>query len=181
VILNKHILATFFILLASIFIAQDSLQVYKKNHESQLQSPSFNSITRSSLIEDLKKNEPKIFKKLNDSLIDLEKALFEKGYSDAKRNYGKYHANEFGIGLVTTVFSPLIGVLVAEPVASFPPKFKNLHIPVSIYSPSEAYYEGYTERAEKIKKKQVWRGFGFGTVGFFTVWCIVYYALFGNF
>jgi hypothetical protein len=86
---------------------------------------------------------------------------FFDGQSDA----AKYYKGDNGGGtgtLITSLLSPIVGLIPAISCSSTHPRDINLNYPNSDLMKNRAYYNGYTQKAKKIKQGRVWRGWGVG-------------------
>ena len=87
--------------------------------------------------------------------------LYNKGQSDALTYYDGYKAASTGV-LVTSLISPLIGLVPAVITSSTPPKYHNLDAPSSELLQQQDYTAGYTKKAHKIKSGKVWKNWAIG-------------------
>lgn len=96
-------------------------------------------------------------------LYELKKTedLYVKGQIDAERNYVKYKGAAAGT-LITSLVSPLVGLIPAIACSSTPPKITNLGYPDEKLFQEKDYHNGYTAKAKKIKKRKVWANWGIG-------------------
>ncbi len=86
---------------------------------------------------------------------------FMKGQKDATRYYVGYTGAGTGT-LVTSLISPLIGLVPAIACAATPPKQKNLNFPSAELLKNPDYHRGYDARARKMKQGKVWTNWGVG-------------------
>lgn len=87
---------------------------------------------------------------------------FEKGVKDAAAYYPAEKTGEGGTFITTFLFGPIVGLIPAISCSSVKPKLKNLAIPNTPALKSPAYVAGYTHKAHMIKRKKVWKAYGFG-------------------
>jgi hypothetical protein len=89
--------------------------------------------------------------------------LYSLGQTDAKKYYKGYKGAGTGT-LITSLVSPLLGLIPAIACSSTRPKEINLDYPNPNFMQNSDYYKGYTDKAKKIKKKKVWTNWwiGFG-------------------
>jgi hypothetical protein len=87
--------------------------------------------------------------------------LFVKGQIDASRNYKKYKGAGAGT-LITSLVSPLLGLIPAIACSATAPKLTNLNYPDEKLFMQKNYYDGYTKKAKKIKSGKVWKNWGIG-------------------
>lgn len=87
--------------------------------------------------------------------------LYNKGQSDALTYYDGYKAAGTGV-LVTSLISPLLGLVPAVITSSTPPKSHNLDAPSSELLQQQDYTTGYTKKARKIKSGKVWKNWAIG-------------------
>jgi len=85
--------------------------------------------------------------------------MYLKGQKDATRYYNGYTGAGTGT-LVTSLLSPLVGLIPAIACASSQPKDKNLQYPDPGLMKNKEYNLGYNQRARKIKKNKVWTNWG---------------------
>jgi hypothetical protein len=88
-------------------------------------------------------------------------SLYLLGERDAVRYYRGYKAAATGT-LLASFFIPL-GLIPAIACSSTPPSAKNLGYRDQNLIKNPGYYDGYTDKAYKIKKKKVWQNFTIGT------------------
>jgi hypothetical protein len=103
----------------------------------------------------------KVEKKTADSssVVSLTENLFLKGQVDADRFYKKYKGAGTGT-LITSLISPLVGLIPAIACSSTKPREFNLDYPNSTLMKNPDYYLGYTQKAKKIKQGKVWLNWG---------------------
>ena len=85
--------------------------------------------------------------------------FFMKGKMDAQKNYDGYKGAGTGT-FITGFISPIIGLIPAIACSSTPPKDVNLNYPSSELMKNTDYYNGYTQKAKKIKQNKVWTNWG---------------------
>lgn len=85
--------------------------------------------------------------------------MFAKGQSDAMLYYKSYQGAGTGT-LLTSLLSPLVGLIPAIACSATPPTDDNLGFPSAEYMRHPEYYQGYTMRAKKIKSGKVWKNWG---------------------
>jgi len=88
-------------------------------------------------------------------------SMFGKGQWDARRYYTGYKPAATGT-LITTIISPVYGLIPAVICSSSPPKAVNLNYPVNVFSKNEEYLKGYQGMANKMKSRKVWKNYGIG-------------------
>jgi|GEM_PF-1877960 len=86
---------------------------------------------------------------------------YVQGKIDAERHYKKYKGAGTGT-LITSLVSPLVGLIPAIACSASAPKLANLGYPDENQFKNQEYHLGYTEKAKKIKKKKVWTNWGIG-------------------
>ena len=86
---------------------------------------------------------------------------YVKGQSDAMTYYRGYKGAGTGT-LITTLLFPIAGLIPAVACSSTKPKEINLNYPKSELMKNQDYYNGYTQKAKKIKQGKVWKNFGIG-------------------
>jgi len=87
--------------------------------------------------------------------------LYVKGQLDASRNYKKYKGASTGT-LITSLVSPIIGLIPAIACSATAPKLEKLGYPDEKLFMQKEYYNGYTKKAKKIKSGKVWKSWGIG-------------------
>jgi hypothetical protein len=85
--------------------------------------------------------------------------LFIQGQSDASRYYKGYKGAGTGT-LITSLVSPLVGLIPAIACSSTQPKEINLNYPNADLMKKSDYYNGYTQKSKKIKQGKVWTNWG---------------------
>jgi hypothetical protein len=102
-----------------------------------------------------------IEKKNTDSsaVVSLTENLFMKGQVDATKYYTKYKGAGTGT-LITSLVSPLLGLIPAIACSSTQPREINLGYPNTALMKNPDYYLGYTQKAKKIKQGKVWLNWG---------------------
>lgn len=103
----------------------------------------------------------KVEKTIQDSAstVSLSDNMFLKGQVDATRYYNGYKGAGTGT-LITSLVSPLIGLIPAIACSSTKPKDINLHYPNPELMKNPDYFLGYTQKAKKIKQGKVWLNWG---------------------
>jgi hypothetical protein len=87
--------------------------------------------------------------------------MFIRGKSDADRYYRGYKTAGTST-LLTSLLSPLVGLVPAIACASSAPKKHNLNYPDPSLMQDTFYNDGYTTQARKVKKNKVWMNWGIG-------------------
>jgi hypothetical protein len=85
--------------------------------------------------------------------------LYNKGQKDAVIYY-KGYSGAGTVTLITGLLSPLVGLIPAIACSSTPPKDVNLNYPNTAMMKKPDYYNGYTQKAKKIKQGKVWTNWG---------------------
>lgn len=97
-------------------------------------------------------------------------SLYLLGEKDAIRFYKGYKPAATGT-LICSIFIPW-GLIPAIACSSSPPKINSLDFRNNKLMENTEYYNGYTDKAFKIKKKKVWQNFAIGTgitVGYYIL------------
>ena len=84
---------------------------------------------------------------------------FLQGKSDASRYYNGYKGAGTGT-LITSLISPLIGLVPAITCSLIPPKKVNLNYPDVVLMNKPEYSKGYFKTSKKIKRGKVWANWG---------------------
>ena len=87
--------------------------------------------------------------------------LYLKGQMDAEINYKKYKGASVGT-LITSLVSPIVGLIPAIACSASKPKIENLGYPNEELFKQPEYYNSYTKKAKKIKQGKVWKNWGIG-------------------
>lgn len=87
--------------------------------------------------------------------------LSVKGQIDAERHYKKYKGAATGT-LITSLVSPLVGLIPAIITSSTTPKLENLGYPDENLFKEADYHSAYTRKAKRIKSGKVWKNWGIG-------------------
>jgi len=93
--------------------------------------------------------------------INKPEDLNIKGQIDAARHYKRYKGAATGT-LITSLLSPVIGLIPAILCASTSPKIENLGYPNEEWFKQPVYYKAYNKKAKKIKQRKVWSNWGIG-------------------
>lgn len=100
-------------------------------------------------------------------------AIFEEGKLDADIYYTRYK-RPGTLVLVTSLISPIVGLVPAVISSATPVKDQNKWYPPSKEPRIDAYYIGYDMRAKQKKVKVVWRNWGIGlAVNFILVFLLI--------
>lgn len=86
---------------------------------------------------------------------------FAQGQSDALKYYKEYKTASTGT-LVTSIFSPILGLVPAIATSSTPPDVNNLNYPNVAFLSNPDYVNGYKTKARKIKQDKVWTNYAIG-------------------
>jgi hypothetical protein len=84
-----------------------------------------------------------------------------RGDIDAEKHYKKYKAAGTGT-LITSLVSPIVGLVPAIATSASKPKITNLNYPSEDLFQQKEYYNSYTKRAKKIKQRKVWTNWAVG-------------------
>ena len=85
--------------------------------------------------------------------------LFTQGQLDASKYYNGYKGAGTGT-LITSLVSPLVGLIPAIACSSTQPKEINLNYPNADLIKKSDYFNGYTQKSKKIKQSKVWKNWG---------------------
>lgn len=86
---------------------------------------------------------------------------FSKGQNDARIYYKSYKAAGT-VTLLTSLLSPLVGLVPALACSLTPPNDENLDYPSHEKMKNSDYSQGYKNRAKKTKSGKVWMNWGIG-------------------
>ena len=95
------------------------------------------------------------------SSSSLSGDLFTRGQLDASRHYTAYKGAGTGT-IITSLLSPIIGLIPAIACSSTRPKYTNFNYPNADLMKKSDYYMGYTQKSKKIKQGKVWKNWGIG-------------------
>jgi hypothetical protein len=101
-------------------------------------------------------NQDSITSQFNTSGSDL----FLQGQKDAKKYYKGYQAAGTATLLTSLVFSSVVGLIPAISSSSKEPAESSLDYPNADLMKKAEYYNGYTQKAKKIKQGKVWTNWG---------------------
>jgi len=87
--------------------------------------------------------------------------MFARGSKDATRYYKGYNGASTGT-LITSLISPILGLIPAIACASSDPQMNRLNYPDKQLMNYRDYEYGYRDRAKKIKRSKVWTNWGIG-------------------
>jgi len=114
-----------------------------------------------SFAQEFSKNSTVIIENQRLYTLPSKENLEIKGQIDAERNYRKYKAAAVGT-LITSLFSPLVGLVPAIICSASTPKLENLGYPDEELFRQPIYNQAYVKKAKKIKKGKVWKNWGIG-------------------
>lgn len=87
--------------------------------------------------------------------------LYNQGQTEAVTYYDGYKAAGTAV-LITSLLSPLVGLVPAIATSVTPPKTQNLDAPSLELLQQPDYASGYRKSARKIKSGKVWKNWGIG-------------------
>ena len=87
--------------------------------------------------------------------------MFLKGQQDASIYYKGYKGAGTGT-LLTSLLSPIVGLIPAIATSATKPNHNNLRFPDDKLKNNPDYFMGYTKKAKKIKQGRVWLNWGIG-------------------
>ncbi len=87
--------------------------------------------------------------------------LYNQGQTDATVYYDGYKTASTAV-LITSLVSPLIGLIPAIATSTTPPKTESLDAPNNTLLQQPDYASGYRKNARKIKSGKVWKNWGIG-------------------
>lgn len=93
--------------------------------------------------------------------INKPEDLNIKGQIDAAHHYKRYKGAATGT-LLTSLLSPVVGLIPAVLCSATYPKIENLGYPNEELFKQAVYYKAYTKKAKKIKQRKVWSNWGIG-------------------
>ncbi len=121
--------------------------------------PTFTLLISDVLIVKYENGSRDVFDQTNRSSTDLSE-LIEKGKQDALLNYDGKNSGRGGVAATSILFGPLIGLIPTVIITSSEPAEENLEAPDFEMMKNPNYRKGYTDQAEKTKKKKVWKSYG---------------------
>lgn len=105
--------------------------------------------------------------------------LIERGRQDALMYYEGKKSGKGGVAATSILFGPVIGLIPAAIITSSEPDYENLKAPDLELMKNPNYRKGYTDQAEKTKKKKVWKAYGIGS-GVWLAIIVTAYAVVGS-
>jgi hypothetical protein len=102
--------------------------------------------------------------------------LMRMGQTDAANRYKEYRSAKTATTIVTA-FSPPYGLIPAIACASSRPSSFNLNHMNTELMTNTVYRESYESEAYRIKKRQVWKGFGNGVLIAAAYWTLLFSVL----
>ena len=136
---------------------------YKKY--SNLEGPTFVILKNDIHMVIYENGESEIFqnKSISDdlSLNKSDENMFTKGQRDASKYYKGYKGAGTGT-LVSSILSPILGLIPAIATSSTTPNYNNLSSPDKKLMENSDYFMGYTKNAKKIKQGRVWTNWAIG-------------------
>jgi hypothetical protein len=87
--------------------------------------------------------------------------MSKKGKNDAINNYSCVKCGATGT-TITSILSPILGLIPAIATSATFPHDSNLNEPNSELMKNSAYKMSYNRQAKKIKQKKIWLGWGVG-------------------
>lgn len=97
----------------------------------------------------------------SDSTIVIEGNPYLAGMRDAERYYDGYKAAGTGT-LITSLVSPVVGLIPAIASSSTRPSNDLLNYPNEKWMQNPEYEKGYRKQAKQIKQGKVWKNWGIG-------------------
>jgi hypothetical protein len=97
----------------------------------------------------------------DDEVVNNSFDSYNEGKNDASIYYKSYKACGTGT-LVTSLLSPLLGLIPAVACSVVPPSDDNLGFPSYEKMKNTDYSQGYKNKARKIKTAKVWTNWGIG-------------------
>lgn len=85
--------------------------------------------------------------------------LFRKGEADASLYYKGHRGAGTGV-LITSLLSPIVGLIPAIATSASKPRYKSLGFPNEKLMENPDYFMGYTKKAKRIKQGKVWLNWG---------------------
>lgn len=99
--------------------------------------------------------------------------MYLKGKSDALTSYRNYNGAGTGT-LVTSMVSPVLGLIPAIACSATPPKEENLGYTHADFLRNSEYRAGYTQQAKKIKSRKVWKNWSIGLGANLLVFLVIH-------
>lgn len=133
---------------------------YKKF--DNIDGPSFTISKSDVLITRYQNGTKDVYNVVNkESSINEDMAL--QGAKDAKAYYKGKNSGKVWTGVTSVLASPIIGLIPAIACSSSEPDQENLNYKDAELMKNKSYNVAYTEKAAKIKKDKIWKGFGIGS------------------
>lgn len=99
--------------------------------------------------------------------LETSSSMYKRGEEDAKNNYSAIEPGSFAC--VLSIFLPLISIFPCLLILVSPPCDANLNCPHPDLLKNPYYYEGYLQKAHKIKARKVLKNCLFGTLIFIGI------------
>ncbi|MBL7711810.1 MAG: hypothetical protein JNL13_05075 [Chitinophagaceae bacterium] len=106
-------------------------------------------------------NKVRIRAVASDSAIVMDGNPYAAGMRDAERYYDGYKAAGTGT-LITSLVSPIVGLIPAIASSSTRPSNELLNYPNEKWMQNPEYQKGYRKQAKQIKQGKVWKNWGIG-------------------
>lgn len=199
---GKLTLFSLFVLLAGVLIAQDTIRLRNqqvcagsirnvsdvsvkiKTAKGSLKIP-VDSIALMQFegdhVIDRQSNGDIIFaQQLYDSLntAGFDSAMYNRGADDALHFYRNYRKGQYLTGTLAANFGPVLGLL---PVLGFTQEKQNprkLGVPDFSLYVNNSYRLGYMQMARAMRRKGIWKSYGYGTLTHVVSWGVTSLALY---
>jgi hypothetical protein len=106
-------------------------------------------------------NKVRVRASSSDTVFAMDGDAYLAGMHDAERHYNGYKAAGTGT-LVTSLVSPIVGLIPAIASSSTKPSIDLLNYPNEHFMKNPEYEKGYRKQAKQIKQGKVWKNWGIG-------------------
>ncbi len=100
---------------------------------------------------------------VSEVIVTSDESMAMRGEKDAKAFYKGQNSGAVWTGVSAVLVGPILALAPAILCSSAEPSSDNLNVNNPELMKNFEYNKAYTDKAHKIKKGKVWRGFGIGT------------------
>ena len=117
-----------------------------------------------------------LYDSLNNAAFDS--SMYANGVDDAIMNYKNYRKGQYLTGTLAANFGPVLGLL---PVLGFTQEKQNprkLGVPDFSLYVNNSYRLGYMQTARAMRRRGIWKSYGYGTLTHVVSWGVTSLALY---
>lgn len=117
-----------------------------------------------------------LYDSLNNAAFDS--SMYSRGVDDAIMNYKNYRKGQYLTGTLAANFGPVLGLL---PVLGFTQEKQNprkLGVPDFSLYVNNSYRLGYMQTARAMRRRGIWKSYGYGTLTHVVSWGVTSLALY---